>query len=173
MAIWIRKAEFQKEDNKWLKGRMDQVKAENEVIDQQIKVLSRDMKRLREDNGKAREKYERAKVRVRAMKESKTTMESRLDILWKATQINQNDAAGFSYVEPPEESYDCSFRTFEVAEVIPKVCIYMCGKSWERMGGYGGRQMLEMSFSCVGKESKQGCEGVSQSPEIVERVVIA
>ncbi|OMO95189.1 hypothetical protein COLO4_16046 [Corchorus olitorius] len=91
MAIWIRKAEFQKEDNKWLKGRMDQVKAENEVIDQQIKVLSRDMKRLREDNGKAREKYERAKVRVRAMKESKTTMESRLDILRKAAQINQNE----------------------------------------------------------------------------------
>ncbi|OMP07731.1 hypothetical protein COLO4_07098 [Corchorus olitorius] len=27
---------------------------------------------------------------------------------------------GFSYVEPPEESYECSFRTFEVAQVIPK-----------------------------------------------------
>ncbi|OMO52514.1 Aspartic peptidase [Corchorus capsularis] len=28
--------------------------------------------------------------------------------------------SGFSYVEPPEESYECSFRAFEVAQVIPK-----------------------------------------------------
>jgi len=66
-------------------------------------------------------------------------------------------ASGFSYVEPPEGSYECSFRAFEVAETIPM-----------SMGDYSVmsiRFMMKRGFK-EGKGLGMDLQGISQAVEV-------
>ncbi|OMP10617.1 hypothetical protein COLO4_04395 [Corchorus olitorius] len=92
LAYWIRKYGIHKQNTRWWKNNLDEVRTKNDMeIDQQVKILCNNLKRLREENGEVREECKREKKKVRAVEESKAFLESRIKTLREATQINKKE----------------------------------------------------------------------------------